>query len=52
MADLKRVYGAIDEETTLYELEQFVTKWYSKYPKISVPWKAHWLVFLAYSKVK
>ena len=52
MADLKRVYGAIDEETALYELEQFATKWDSKYPKISVSWKAHWLEFSAYFKVK
>ena len=52
MADLKRVYGAIDEETLLYELEQFATKWDSKYPKISVSWKVHWLEFSAYFKVK
>lgn len=36
MADLKGVYEAIDEETALYELEQFAAKWDSKYPKISV----------------
>ena len=41
MADLKKVYGAVDEETALYELEQFAAKWDSKYPKISVSWKAH-----------
>ncbi len=35
MADLKKVYGAVDEETALYELEQFGEKWDSKYPKIS-----------------
>ena len=31
MADLKKVYGAVDEETALYELEQFAAKWDSKY---------------------
>ncbi len=36
MAHLNRVYGAIDEETALYELGQFAAKWDSKYPKISV----------------
>ena len=41
MADLKKVYGAADEETALYELEQFAAKWDSKYPKISVSRKAH-----------
>ena len=35
MADLKKVYAAVDEETALYELEQFAAKWDSKYPKIS-----------------
>ena len=42
MADLKKVYGAVDEETALYELEQFAAKLDSKYPKISASWKAHW----------
>ena len=42
MADLKKVYAAVDEETALYELEQFAAKWDSKYPKISASWKAHW----------
>ena len=50
MADLKRVYGAIDEETALYELEQFAAKWDSKYPKISVSWKAHWPELSTYFK--
>lgn len=50
MADLKRVYGAIDEETALYELEQFAAKWDSKYPKISVSWQAHWPELSTYFK--
>lgn len=42
MSDLKKVYGAVDEETALYELENFAAKWDSKYPKISRSWQAHW----------
>ena len=33
MADLKRVYAAVDEETALYELEAFGEKWNGKYPQ-------------------
>lgn len=36
---------AVDEETALYELEQFAAKWDSKYSKISASWKAHWSDF-------
>lgn len=50
MADLKRVYGAVDEETALYELENFATKWDSKYPKISVSWRTHWAELSTYFK--
>ena len=50
MADLKKVYGAADEETALYELEQFAAKWDSKYPKISASWKAHWSELSTYFK--
>lgn len=50
MADLKKVYAAVDEETALYELEQFATKWDSKYPKISASWKAHWSELSTYFK--
>ena len=50
MADLKKVYAAVDEETALYELEQFETKWDSKYPKISASWKAHWSELSTYFK--
>jgi transposase-like protein len=42
MADLKRVYGAVDEQTALYELDQFEEKWQGKYPKISQSWRTHW----------
>ena len=40
----------VDEETALYELEQFATKWDSKYPKISASWKAHWSELSTYFK--
>ena len=50
MADLKRVYGAIDEETALYELEQFAKKWDAKYPKISQSWQARWAELSTYFK--
>lgn len=35
MADLKRVYAAVTEETALAELDSFEEKWGSKYPKDS-----------------
>ena len=50
MADLKKFYGAVDEETALYELEQFAANWDSKYPKISASWKAHWSELSTYFK--
>ena len=50
MADLKRVYGAVDEETALYELAQFSAKWDSKYPKISQSWQTHWPELSTYFK--
>ena len=50
MADLKSVYGAVDEETALYELEQFSAKWDTKYPKISQSWQAHWPELSTYFK--
>ena len=50
MADLKKVYGAVDEETALYELKVFAEKWDSKYPKISLSWQAHWAELSTYFK--
>ena len=50
MADLKKVYGAVDEETALYELEQFGEKWDSKYPEISQSWRSHWPELYTYFK--
>lgn len=50
MADLKRVYAAIDEETALYELESFGEKWNSKYPKIAQSWEVNWSKLSTYFK--
>ena len=42
MADLKKVYAAIDEQTALSELENFDEKWGNKYPKIAISWREKW----------
>lgn len=47
---LKKVYGAVDEGTALYELENFVAKWDTKYPKIPASWQAHWAELSTYFK--
>ena len=50
MADLKRVYAAVDEQTALSELDNFDEKWSSKYPKISISWRANWANLSTYFK--
>lgn len=50
MADLKRVYGAPTEETALQVLEDFGTKWNSKYPKIYKSWHDDWALLSTYFK--
>lgn len=50
MADLKRVYAAVDEQTALYELDQFEEIWQSKYPKIAKSWKSKWANLSTYFK--
>lgn len=50
MADLKKVYAAIDEQTALYELDNFEEKWGSKYPKIAVSWRTNWANLSTYFK--
>ena len=50
MADLKRVYAAVDEQTALSELDSFDEKWSSKYPKIAVSWRANWANLSTYFK--
>ena len=42
MADLKKVYGAVNEEAALYALEEFKEKWDSKYPQIYKMWESNW----------
>ena len=46
MADLKRVYAAVDETTALAALDEFDEKWSNKYPKNAVSWRNNW-VFLS-----
>lgn len=50
MADLKKVYAAIDEQTALYELDSFDDKWGSKYPKIALSWRNNWANLSTYFK--
>lgn len=50
MADLKRVYTAVDEETALSALDDFAAKWDSKYPKISKSWYENWPNLSTYFK--
>ena len=50
MADLKRVYAAVDEQTALSELDSFDKKWSSKYPKIAISWRANWANLSTYFK--
>lgn len=42
MADLKKVYGAVSEETGLYALETFGEKWNKSYPQIYKMWESNW----------
>ena len=50
MADLKKVYAAIDEQTALAELENFDEKWGNKYPKIAISWRVNWANLSTYFK--
>ena len=50
MADLKKVYAAIDEQTALSELENFDEKWGNKYPKIAISWRDNWSNLSTYFK--
>ena len=50
MADLKKVYAAVDEATALSELDNFDEKWGSKYPKIAVSWRDNWANLSTYFK--
>ena len=50
MSDLKAVYTAVDEESALYNLDIFASKWDSKYPKISQSWRDNWANLSTYFK--
>ncbi len=50
MADLKKVYAAVDEQTALAELDSFDEKWGSKYPKIAISWRSNWANLSTYFK--
>ena len=50
MADLKRVYQAVDEQSALAALDDFDEIWDKKYPKISKSWKENWANLSTYFK--
>ncbi len=50
MADLKKVYTAVDEEAALDALDSFAAAWDSKYPKISKSWYENWPNLSTYFK--
>ena len=50
MADLKKVYGAVDEPAALGALDDFDAKWSPKYPKIALSWRTNWANLATYFK--
>lgn len=50
MADLKKVYTAVDEESALSALDDFAAAWNSKYPNISKSWYDNWANLSTYFK--
>ncbi len=50
VADLKEVYGAVDEAAALDALERFSEKWDKKYPKIAQSWQDNWPNLSTYFK--
>jgi transposase-like protein len=50
MADPGRVYGALNEEEALSELDSFDSKQSGKYPKIAESWRTHWAELSTYFK--
>ena len=50
MADLKAVYGAVDEQAALDALDVFSEHWDKKYPKISQSWRDNWANLSTYFK--
>ncbi|MBR3739411.1 MAG: IS256 family transposase [Clostridia bacterium] len=50
MADLKKVYAAVDEPSAEEALEAFSARWDKKYPKISASWRENWPNLCTYFK--
>jgi len=50
MRDLKLVYGAVNEESALAELEDFRQEWGKKYPQIHKSWEKNWAELSTYFK--
>ena len=50
MADLKKVYAAVDEPSAEEALEAFSVRWDKKYPKISASWRENWPNLSTYFK--
>ena len=50
MADLKKVYAAVDEPSADEALEAFSAQWDKKYPKISASWRENWPNLSTYFK--
>lgn len=50
MADLKRVYAAVDEQAAMNELDRFEELWGKKYPKIGRSWRENWAGLSTYFK--
>ena len=47
---MKRVYQAVDEQSALVALDDFVAIWDKKYPKISKSWRENWANLSTYFK--
>lgn len=50
MADLKKLYAAVDEASAEEALEAFSARWDKKYSKISTSWRENWPNLSTYSK--
>ena len=50
VADLKKVYAAVDEPSAEEALEAFSARWDKKYPKISASWRENWPNLSTYFK--
>jgi transposase-like protein len=50
MADLKKVYTAVDEDAAMNALDAFAEIWDSKYPRISKSWYDNWPNLSTYFK--